>query len=570
MFNKTELLEIARGEAPADLVIENARVVNVFSGRLESARVAIAGGVIAGLGDLYQGRETVDLGGRYLAPGFIEGHLHIESTLLSPAQLSKVLAPHGTTSVVADPHEIANVMGADGVRAMINGSENLPLTFFFTAPSCVPATHLETAGAALNAEELEKIAYWPRVLGLAELMNFPGAIQGDPEVLAKVDAFANKPIDGHAPMLSGPALNAYLLAGPDSDHECITLEEGREKLERGMYIMIRQGTSAKDMEALLPLVNQVSERRCMLVSDDRHPDDLFHKGHLDHLLRKAVKDGLDPISALRLVTINPAERFALKGYGAIAPGYRADLVELADLESFEVNRVWNGGKQVAESGSVSMQVADVFPDSARNSVHLPELKADSFSIAAKGTKARVIGYNPGSLTTDHLIMEVPVKNGLVRSDADLDLALMAVVERHGIQGRIGHGLIKGLGLKKGALASSVSHDSHNLVVAGMDEQSMLSAAKEVGRMGGGLAIADGNEILAGLPLPYAGLMSDAPVEQVLIQLETLRKGVKKVSRAKEPFMQMAFAALVVIPRLRLSDRGLVDVEAFGLVDLFVE
>ena len=336
-----DLLSQARGETPADMVIKNASVVNLFSGRIEETSVALGGGLVVGLGDEYEGLETVDIAGAYLVPGFIDGHIHIESTLLCPAQLARVMVPHGTGAIIADPHEIANVMGIDGVRAMLNASEGLPMDFLFMIPSCVPATHLETAGAALDADALEQMAFWPRVLGLAELMNFPGAVNGDPSVLDKLAVFKGRPIDGHAPLLKGPDLNAYVTAGPQSDHECTNPEEAREKLERGLWIMMRQGTTAKDMDALLPVLNKTTERRCMLVSDDRHPDDLAHKGHLDHLLRRTVAAGIDPITALRLVTLNPARRFGLDGLGAVAPGYRANLVEVGDLSRFKVNRVWH-------------------------------------------------------------------------------------------------------------------------------------------------------------------------------------------------------------------------------------
>ena len=350
-------------------------------------------------------------------------------------------------------------------------------------PSCVPATHLETSGAVLEADALSEMAYWPRVLGLAELMNFPGALGGDPKVMDKVAAFEGRPIDGHAPLLSGRALNAYVLSGPQSDHECTNQAEALEKLERGLWIMIRQGTTAKDMDALLPLVNPVTERRCMLVSDDRHPDDLAEKGHLDHLLRRCVASGMNPVSALRLVTLNPARRFGLGGLGAIAPGYQANLVELKDLKGFEVNRVWHRGRLAAQGGEALQFDDPGFSRAAKDTMHLPPLDEKSFSLPVRGAKVRVIGLNEGEILTEHRIMDTPQKDGLLAADPQRDIALLAVVERHHASGDIGHGLIQGLKLKKGALASSVSHDSHNLVVAGMDPGSMLTAARAVGGYG---------------------------------------------------------------------------------------
>ncbi len=562
-------LRVARGEEPAELVLTGGKVVDVFSGRVEEVDVALHDGVVAGLGR-YQGARRVDLKGAFLAPGFIEGHLHVESTMLSPAQLALAVAPRGTSLIVADPHEIANVMGLTGIRAMLKNSQGLPVTFYFNAPSCVPATSLETSGAELDAEELAQTLSWRRILGLAEVMNFPGVVAGDPAVLDKILAFKGRPLDGHAPLLSGKDLNAYLLAGPNSDHECTNLEEAAEKLSRGMWVMIRQGTAAQNLADLLPLVTPLSERRCLLVCDDRHPDDLARHGHLDALLRQAVGLGLDPMIALRLVTLNPARRFLLRRRGAVAPGWVADLVVLEDLKDFKVRQVYQAGRLVAEDGKVLDPVAPPFAAAARNTMKLPELDEESLMVEVTAPRARIIELVPGQILTNQAIEDAPQDSVYLAADPERDLARLAVIERHGRGGGIGHGLLRGLGLKAGALASSVAHDSHNLVVAGADTESMLTAARRVGEMGGGLCVARDQEVLAELALPLAGLMSEKPLEAVVAEQDELRAAAARLCSHPEPFMALSFVCLPVIPRLKLTDRGLVDVERFDFVELFVD
>jgi adenine deaminase len=561
-------LRVARGEEPADLVLTGGKVVDVFSGKVREIDVALHDGIVAGLGD-YAGKEQVDLKGSYLAPGFIEGHLHIESTMLCPAQLAIAVAPHGTSLIVADPHEIANVMGLQGIKAMLKNSQGLPVTFYFNAPSCVPATHLETSGAMLGPEELEQTLSWKRMLGLAEVMNFPGAVAGDPEVLDKIIAFKGRPIDGHAPLLSGKGLDAYLMAGPNSDHECTELAKAAEKLAKGMWIMIRQGTTAHNLTDLLPLVTPLSERRCLLVSDDRHADDLAREGHLNAILKMAVAKGLDPMMALRMVTLNPARRFMLKRRGAIAPGWVADLVVLEDLSGFKVRQVFQAGSLVAENGNVLDPFAPPFAGAALSTMKLPALDEEAFLLEATGSQVRVIELVPGQVLTDQSIQETPTDGPYLSADPARDLARLVVIERHGVNGNIGQGLLHGLRLSEGALASSVAHDSHNLVLAGMDSESLLTAARRVGEMGGGLCVANGDEILAELPLPLAGLMSGLPLDQVVDQLDELRAAVSSICSHPEPFMALSFVCLPVIPKLKLTDRGLVDVDRFELVDLFV-
>ncbi|MBU1277426.1 MAG: adenine deaminase [Proteobacteria bacterium] len=563
-----ERLAVARGESPAELVFTGGKVVNLFNGALEEVDVAVHRGQVVGLGS-YQGRRRVELGGAYLCPAFMEGHIHVESSLLAPAELAKAMAPHGTCALVGDPHEIGNVLGLPGVEAMLAASRGLPMDFFFMAPSCVPATNLEDSGADLEAPDLARLARHKRVLGLAEMMNFPGAAGGDPGVMAKLKAFRHRPIDGHAPLLAGKQLNAYITAGPQSEHEATLRSEGAEKLARGMWLMIRQGTSAKNLAALIPLVNQVTERRCLLVNDDLQADTLAHRGHMDHLLRMAVKHGVDPISALRMVTLNPARRFGLRRRGAVAPGWRADLVVLQDLKGFKVRQVYQAGKLVAQEGQCLHPCRTAFPDVARGTMHVAPLGPDSFRVKAGGPKARVIGLVGGQLITKSLVEETPQVGGWLAADPARDLARLAVVERHRASGRVGFGLVKGLGLKQGALASTVAHDSHNLMVAGMDDVSMLTAAQRLVELGGGWVVARGQEVLAELPLPLAGLMSDQPLETVLAGLKQLGAATAQVGARPDPFMPISFLALPVIPHLKISDRGLIDVDAFAPVELFL-
>jgi adenine deaminase len=481
-----------------------------------------------------------------------------------------VVAPRGTSLVIADPHEIANVMGLAGVRAMIQASRSLPVRFLFNAPSCVPATGLETAGAELGPEAVAEMAGWEGILGLAEVMNFPGTVAGDPAVLAKIAAFSGRPIDGHAPLLTGKALNAYLTAGPHSDHECSQPQEAAEKLARGMWLMIRQGTSAHNLADLLPVVNRYSERRCLLVSDDRHPHTLAREGHLDDLLRRAVAAGLDAVSALRMVTLNPARCFGLSGWGAVAPGYVADLVVVEDLQGFRVRQVFQAGRLVAEDGELVVEAGGSFDPAARHTMRTAALTPECFDLPLAGRRARIIELVPGQLLTEQAVEDVPQREGRLAADPARDLARLVVIERHTASGRVGQGLLRGLGLAHGALASSVAHDSHNLVVAAADDASLLTAARRVAEMGGGLCVARGEEVLAELPLPLAGLMSDHDLATVLAQSEELERAAAQVCRLDEPFMALAFVSLPVIPKLKLTDRGLVDVEAFRLVPLFVD
>ncbi|NLF12684.1 MAG: adenine deaminase [Anaerolineaceae bacterium] len=562
-----KLIAAARGEEPADLLLKNARLVNVLSGEIHAADVAVAGGQVLGWG-AYEAREVVDVEGRFLCPGFLDAHVHLESAMVRPAEFARAVVPRGTTGVFTDPHEIANVLGLEGVRYMLQASEGLPLRVYVMAPSCVPATTMETAGAELTAADIEALWAHERVIGLAEMMNFPGVLYRVPEVLAKLRAAAGRPIDGHAPGLGGLDLNAYVAAGVRSDHETTELEEAREKLRRGMHLMIREGTTARNLEALLPVVTPANAGMCHFCTDDRHPDTLLTEGGVDDVVRKAIARGLDPVTAIQMATINTARYFRRWDMGAVAPGLQADLVVLDDLEGLRAWRVYAGGRLVAKEGRYLAATAEGAPVPVPRSMNVDPAAVD-FTIRSGKGPARVIGIIPEQIVTEDLRLEPTVVDGVVVADPARDLIKMAVVERHRGTGRAGLGLVRGLGLRSGALASSVAHDSHNVVVAGAGDDDMRAALAAVVEMGGGQVVVDGGRVLAACPLPIAGLMSDRPLPEVRDQVAALTEAARGLgSSLPDPLMTMSFLALPVIPALKLTDRGLVDVTRFDFVPLF--
>ncbi len=562
-------IKAARNEIPADLLVRNCQVVNVFNGLIESCSVAVFDGIVVGFGDREAG-ETIDVAGQYLVPGMIDGHIHIESSMVIPSEFARATAPHGTSAVVADPHEIANVLGKDGILYLLETTKALPVDFFFMVPSCVPATHLETAGAKLGGSEMKDLMREKRILGLAEVMNYPGVVGGVPEVIEKLELFESRVIDGHAPALSGRGLDAYLVCGIRSDHECTELYEAEEKLAKGMWIMIREGSQSKNLSALAPLVNRITSRRCMLVSDDRHPDDLMAFGHLDALVNRAIDEGIDPLTAIQMVTLNPARYFSLRNLGAIAPGYQADFFTCESLNGIQPNLVFKRGRLVAKEGKLGSP-ADVCESKYNvSSMNINRVDEKKFAVPCEGQKVRVIQVFENQIYTKEIIEETPIGNGLVTADPERDLLKIAVLERHKFSGRIGLGYVRGFGLKKGAIASSVAHDSHNIITVGCDDQSMATAVNTLIDHGGGLVVSLGSEILALLTLPVAGLLSDAPLEEVVLKVGGLNNAYHDLGGTlPNPFMALSFLALPVIPELKITDRGLVDVRRFEFVSLFV-
>ena len=552
-------------------------VVNVFTGELERANVLLDGPIIAGVGD-YTADEAgavVDVTGKVICPGFIDGHMHIESTMLLPAELARVSVPHGTTAIVADPHEITNVCGVSGVSFMLDASEGIPLTVYIMLPSCVPATPFDEAGAELGAKQLRPMYVHPRVLGLAEMMNYPGVLAGDPDVMQKLaDAKRlGKVIDGHAPLLSGKALDRYIAAGVSDDHECSSFEEARERIRKGQWLMIRQGTAARNLSELLPLFDEPYAQRCLLVTDDRHPADLLSEGHIDNIIRRAVQAGKSAVTGIQMATLRAAQCFGLRGVGAVAPGYTADVLVLDDLDTVAVRDVYCAGRKVVDGGRMlpfdAPRVREHLWKAARNSFFMDALTAQDFFIAPKSERCRAIRLVPDQLLTQEEIIPIDwtKDNGV---DLARDLVKIAVVERHLHTGHRGVGFILGSGMKRGAIASSVSHDSHNLIVMGASDADMAAAGNCVLRMGGGCAVVDRGEVIAAMPLPIAVLMSAEPAAAVARENEALRAAVHTlgVPQGTELFMTMAFVSLPVIPALKMTTQGLVDVNRQERVSLY--
>jgi adenine deaminase len=575
--------------------VKNAKIVNVLSGEVHEADVAIADGIFVGFEEeeavAYNTKNLYDAQGRYMCPGLIDGHIHIESTFLSPQEFCNAVASHGTSAVICDPHEIANVLGLSGIDYLIQSSLGLPVKIYFMMPSCVPATYMETSGAVILDKDIHEYMnrYPEHVLGLAEMMNYPGVTHEDKEVLSKLVAASSRPKDGHAPLLLGKALNAYIIAGLGSDHECTNVKEAIEKLRKGMHIMIRQGTHEKNLHDLIPIINNFNSFHISLVSDDRDPIDLKENGHMDYLVRTAISLGIPPVRAIQMVSINTARYFGLKNIGAIAPGFKADFILLDDLESFWISEVFLEGKKIDKPSintarnqgyRVSGDSNNSLKSLLQNTMHIKSLDdpnmfmiPTSHNVKSSVSGLNVIGVIPGQIITQKRIIPAKIDEKLgVVADGKRDVAKLAVVERHHGTGNIGLGFVQGLGLERGAIASSVAHDSHNVVVAGMNDIDMLSAVRYVSYIGGGLAVVENGLITAGLSLPIAGLMSDQPIESVVSNLTAVNQASLKLGSnvIKDPFMLLSFLSLPVIPSLKLTDRGLVDVDKFHFSSLWAD
>ncbi|MCJ7816678.1 MAG: adenine deaminase [Candidatus Aenigmarchaeota archaeon] len=541
------------------------KIVDVVSGKVSDSFLYVDGGKI--VHSKGKPEKIYDFSGFYIVPGFIDAHVHIESSLMTPSFFAESVIPHGTAAVVTDPHEIANVAGMDGIEFMLNDSAG-PLKVFFTAPSCVPATSMETSGASLGPKEIENLMKNPRFVGLGEMMNFPGVVQGDPEVMEKIRVAkkSKKRLDGHCPGLRGSDLKKYITTGMQSDHECTSPEEAKEKLSLGMHIMIREGSAMKNLDALLPIVNEKTWQKCMLVSDDIHPETILKEGHMDRILRKAVSLGLDPITALRMVTLNPAKYFSLKGLGSLEKGKSATFAILKDLKSFEVLAFFADGEMVYEKGRVLPKIKHPNPpERIRSSVRLKPFSKKDLMVPNSSNEVRVIKIPDGKTTA-----RLPCENGFLKPDSTNDILPLVVLERHKATGNIGKGFVTGFGLKSGALASTVAHDSHNIICVGADYDDMVSAIDALKNSGGGLVAVKDKRTLAILELPVAGLMNAEPVEKISMKLDLLHSAARKLGCSLDsPYMVLAFLALPVIPKLKLTDKGLVDVEAFRIVDVKV-
>ena len=559
-------LSVARGEKPAELLFRSARLCNVLSGEVHQASVAVDDGRVIGFGD-YEAQEIVDLNGAYLAPGLIDGHFHVESTMVTVAEFARAVVPHGTGAMVIDPHEYANVLGMDGIRYVLDSTRNLPIDFFIMLPSCIPATPLETAGAQFTADDLKLMIGDERIAGIAELMNYPGVFLGFESELAKIEAGEGKVIDGHAPGLRGKNLNAYALAGVRSDHESTELEEAREKLRCGMHLLVREGSTERNLEHIIGLVRPENSANCSFATDDKLPGDLVREGHIDHSIRKAIAQGVAPITALQMGTINTARYYRLRNYGAIAPRYWADFIVIDDLEKFVVRRVYKKGRLVAQDGEyLATKAAPIAQP--RSTVNL-RYRASDFEVPANGATAiRVIELVPHQIITNEVHAAPKIQDERIVSDVERDILKLVVVERHHASGNVGVGFVRGFGLKAGALGSTVAHDAHNVVVVGATDRDIIATIEALKELRGGqVAIRDG-EIEAALALPIAGLVSDQPLEVVIEKIAALNAAAARLGcKLDAPFMSLSFLSLSPIPALKLTDQGLVDAVNMKLTTL---
>ena len=561
----------AKGDEKSELVLKNCKIINVFTNEIIEGDIAIDKGYIVGIGQ-YEGQKEIDLNGKYLSPGFIDGHVHIESSMSSPSQFARVIVPRGVTSIIADPHEIANVKGIEGIKYIIDESKTVPLDVYIMLPSCVPATNFENAGAILEAEDLKELMYEESVLGLGEMMNYPGVISMDEKVIEKLVLFKDKVIDGHGPAIDGKDLNAYVAAGIATEHECSTLEEVINRVRLGMYILLREGSAAKDLRNIIKAVNKDNLRRFLFCTDDKHPEDLINEGTIDFNIKLAIKEGIDPIDAIKMATLNAAECYRLKGKGAIAPGYIADLVVIDNLEDFNIVKVFKNGDLVAENKKALFDTRIHLPKNMIDSVRIKEVRIEDLQIPMKSNKANIIGVIENSLVTEKLVEEVKTVNGYFEYSHN-DILKLVVIERHFATGNIGVGLIKNFKLKNGAIGSTVGHDSHNMIVVGDNDEDILIAIKELEKIGGGLTIISKGRVLKSLPLEIGGIMTSRPIEEtnrILKEMIDLSHKKLNVNENIDPFMTLAFMALPVIPKLKLTDMGLFDVEKFDFIDISQE
>ncbi|MCH2163781.1 MAG: adenine deaminase [Marinovum sp.] len=553
----------AKGDEPADIVLRGGAVFCVVTGGMIRGDVALCGDRIVGIGATYEGQRVIDVTGLTLVPGFIDTHLHVESSCITPFEFDRLVTPLGVTTAICDPHEIANVVGAEGIRYFQHASENLLMDLRVQLSSCVPSTHMETAGAHLSAEEINLLMDHPSGIGLAEMMNYPGVIHRDPDIMEKLRLFEEDHIDGHCPLLLGRDLNAYVAGGIRTEHEATSAEEAREKLQKGLRVLIREGSVSKDLDALAPLLTDATSAYLCLCTDDRNPLDIAEEGHIDSMIRRLIAKGCSPLAAYRAASLSAAEAFGLKDRGQIAPGKRADIVALGSLDVCDAQMVFAGGVLADDKAFAARRhVAPV----GRKSVKAPKIKPASFRHAGNRAETDVIGIIPGKILTEHLVENIPSAAGDKRPVPDRDLARVAVIERHGINGNIATGFVHGFGLTRGAIAATVAHDHHNIVAVGVDYDDLSLATNRLSEIDGGFVVVRGGRVRAELPLPVAGLMSEAPFEEVRHNLETLREAALELGvTLQEPFLQLAFVALPVIPALKITDRGMVDVTRFEII-----
>lgn len=565
----SEIINVARGLENADLVIKNANIVNVLSEEIHKGDIAISNGIIAGIGEGYSGEKEIDVNGAFVTPSFIDGHVHLESTMMLPKEFTKLVLPAGTTTVIIDPHEISNVLGLHGISFMHEAVKNLPIDVYTMLPSCVPATPFETSGFDLNSYDLSLLIDKPWVLGIAEMMNFPGVLNLDNNVMGKLELAKSmgKRIDGHAPYLHGKDLCAYIASGVKSDHECTTPEEAVEKLRLGMYVMIREGTAAKDLDALIPVLKKCNTRKCIFVTDDRHPADL--KEHINGMVRRTVEAGVDPIKAIQVASLNTAEYFGLKDLGAIAPGYKADMLILPDLKTFKPDIVIKNGNIVAQNGNLTTELPDTGALSMRGSVNVKWITMEDFAIKAEGSKVRALEVIPHQLITKSVVSDVKIQDENAVSNVENDTLKICVIERHRATGNIGKGFVKGFNLKCGAIASTVAHDSHNMIVVGTNDYDMYTAAVALIKSQGGKVVVKDGEIISELPLSIAGLMSDKDFDYVVSKCDELNQAAHSIGcTLEDPFMTMGFLSLPVIPELKVTDKGVFDTNKLNFINIF--